>query len=108
MGWKILREKGVLPTAPMPSGICVPQPADGMVDGTIQVSQKRILIEHERIMNEFTDGSEDSYTHTNECVDFSCSPGVSTLTSTVRTYLVLICFFCYFGLCSVNGHHRVM
>jgi hypothetical protein len=63
--------------------LCAPA-ADGMsvVDGTVQVSQQCILIEHERTVNECTDRFEDSHTHTNECVDFSCSPGVSTLTST--------------------------
>jgi hypothetical protein len=35
------------------------------------VSQQCMPIEHERFMNECTDGFEDSHTHTNECVGFS-------------------------------------
>ncbi|KAN0107215.1 hypothetical protein V8E52_010417 [Russula decolorans] len=40
---------------------------------SFSVSQQRMPIEHERIMNECTDRSEDSITHTNGCVDFSWS-----------------------------------
>jgi hypothetical protein len=65
-------------------------------------------IEHERIMNECTDGFEDSHAHTNEYVDFSCSPGASTLTSTACAlgHILLLWFF-YFGPSSVNAYYRL-